>query len=219
MQKTIILILVSIGCSSLMAQLKYPATKTVDAKDTYWGVTYSDPYRWLEDMKDPEVNAWFKAQADFTNDIMNTVAGRDELIVEWKKLDKLQPPQIINPIKEGGRIFYQKRMPGEKVSKVYFQENLGAAEQLLFDPLNYLEGKTLSVQNITPSYDGKKLLIGYAENGAELQTIQVMNVDSKQFFTRCHSRSCRSYRVGRLIIRLLCILGSNRQTIWTHRLV
>ena len=181
MKKSIIFLLFFTGCSSLFAQLKYPATRTVDAQDTYWGVTYKDPYRWLEDMKDPEVNAWFKAQADLTNATMNTIAGRDELIAEWRKLDKLQPPQIYFPIKEGGRIFYQKRMPGEKVSKVYFRENMDAPEQLLFDPLTFQQGITLSVQQIAPSYDGKKLLIGYAENGAEVQTIQVMDVNTKQF--------------------------------------
>lgn len=169
--------------SSVQAQWQYPATKTVDAQDTYWGVTYKDPYRWLEDMKDPEVNVWFKAQADLTNATMNTIAGRDELIAEWRKLDKLQPPQIYYPIKEGGRIFYQKRMPGEKVSKVYFRENMDAPEQLLFDPLTFQEGKILSVQQIAPSYDGKKLLIGYAENGAEVQTIRVINVDTKLFLS------------------------------------
>ena len=54
MKKSIIFLLVFTGYSSLFAQWQYPATKTVDAKDTYWGVTYKDPYRWLEDMKDPE---------------------------------------------------------------------------------------------------------------------------------------------------------------------
>ncbi|MBL7781391.1 MAG: S9 family peptidase [Saprospiraceae bacterium] len=178
MRTTLLLCLFIAGCSSLFAQLKYPPTKTVEAQDTYWGVTYTDPYRWLEDMKDPEVNNWFKAQADLTNTTMSNIAGRDELIAEWRKLDKLQPPQIYYPIKEGGRIFYQKRMPGEKVSKVYFRENVGAAEQLLFDPLTYQQGKTLSVQQIAPSYDGKKLLIGYAENGAEVQTILVVDVNT-----------------------------------------
>lgn len=180
MRTSLIFSLFIAGCSSLFAQLKYPPTKTVDAQDTYWGVTYQDPYRWLEDMKDPEVNTWFKAQADLTNATMSTLAGRDELIAEWRKLDKLQPPQIYYPIKEGGRIFYQKRMPGEKVSKVYFRENVDATEQLLFDPLTYQAGKTLSVQQISPSYDGKKLLIGYAENGAEVQTILVVDVDTKK---------------------------------------
>ncbi|MCC6459755.1 MAG: prolyl oligopeptidase family serine peptidase [Saprospiraceae bacterium] len=181
MKNFIFLVVLALFANNAFAQFRYPATKTVDAKDTYWGVTYSDPYRWLEDMKDPEVNAWFKAQAELTNTTMNSITGRDGLIAEWRTLDKLQPPQIYFPIKEGGRIFYQKRMPGEKVSKVYFRENMAAPEQLLFDPLTFQEGKTLSVQQIAPSYDGKKLLIGYAENGAEVQTIQVLNVDTKQF--------------------------------------
>jgi prolyl oligopeptidase len=181
MKKLIIPIIVFLCYSSLFSQWQYPSTKTVDAQDTYWGVTYKDPYRWLEDLKDPNAVSWFKEQANLTNSTLNTIAGRDELIAEWRKLDKLQPPQIYYPIKEGERIFYQKRMPGEKVSKVYFREGITGVEQLLFDPLSFIEGKTLSVQQISPSYDGKKLLIGYAENGAEVQTIQVMNVDTKQF--------------------------------------
>jgi prolyl oligopeptidase len=181
MKKLTFSLLVLFYGSTIFSQWQYPTTKTVDARDTYWGVTYKDPYRWLEDMKDPNVISWFKAQADLTNATLNTLAGRDELIAEWRKLDKQQPPVIYYPIKEGGRIFYQKRMPGEKVSKVYYRENMDSPEQLLFDPLTYLEGKTLSVQGISPSYDGKKILLGYAENGAEVQTLQVMNVDTKQF--------------------------------------
>ena len=179
--KFILTLIVVLYGSNLFAQLQYPMTKTGDASDTYWGVTYKDRYRGLEDMKDPNVVSWFKAQADLTNTTLNTLSGRDELIAEWRQLDKQQPPVIFSLNKEGGRFFYQKRMPGEKVSKVYFRENLESPEQLLFNPLNYLAGKTLSVQQISPSYDGKKLLIGYAENGAEVQTIQVMNVDTKQF--------------------------------------
>ncbi len=183
MKKTLGSLIILFWAATAFAQWQYPTTKMMEVSDTYWGVTYKDPYRWLEDMKDANVESWFKQQADLTNTTMNTIAGRDELIAEWRKLDKLQPPQIYYPIKEGGRIFYQKRMPGEKVSKVYYRENINAPEQLLFDPLNYLEKKTLSVQQIAPSYDGKKLLIGYAENGAEVQTIQVMDVNTKQFLS------------------------------------
>jgi prolyl oligopeptidase len=181
MKKSILLIMILSICSTAFSQWNYPSTKTVDASDTYFGINYKDPYRWLEDIKEPNAEFWFKAQANYTDQIMNTINGRDELIAEWKKLDKMQPPVIYYPIKEGGRIFYQKRMPEEKVSKVYYRENINAQEQLLFDPLTFVEGKTLSVQSLIPSYDGKKLLIGYAENGAEVQTIQVMNVDTKQF--------------------------------------
>lgn len=183
MKNLTLLFLVILFSSTVFAQWKYPATKTVEVSDTYWGVTYKDPYRWLEDMKDEQVNTWFKAQADLTNETMNTISGRDELIAEWRELDKLQPPQIYRPIKEGGRIFYQKRMAGEKVSKVYYREGLAGEEQLLFDPSSFMEGKTLSIEGMIPSYDGKKVLLGYAENGAEVSTLQVMDVDSKKFLT------------------------------------
>jgi len=58
-QITFTIALFCTGSSS--AQYKYPATKTVDAKDTYFGVTYTDSYRWLEDLKDPNAISWFKA--------------------------------------------------------------------------------------------------------------------------------------------------------------
>lgn len=165
----------------LVAQWKYPATKTVDSSDTYFGVTYNDPYRWLEYIKQPEVETWFKQQSDYTNSVLNKLNGRDELISEWKKLDKLQPARISGRIYENGRIFYRKTMPGEAVSKLYYRQGMNGKEQLLFDPITYIQNKTLSIQGAQPSYDGKKIAIAYAEQGAEVATLKTMDVDTKQF--------------------------------------
>ena len=181
MKKTKICTLFIFVSLSISAQWKYPATKKADVTDTYFGVAYHDSYRWLEDMKNPEVTQWFKAQADLTNSTLSKISGRNALIDEWKQLDKLQPPTYRNPIKEANRIFYQKKRPGDKVSKVYYREGIAGKEQLLFDPLTFIDGKTLSVGQIVPSYDGKKLIIAYTEGGAEVFTIQIMNVDTKQF--------------------------------------
>ena len=43
--------------SPSFAQVQYPPTRTVDVSDTYFGMTYKDPYRWLEDLKDQDVEA------------------------------------------------------------------------------------------------------------------------------------------------------------------
>jgi prolyl oligopeptidase len=83
--------LIFIWASGSHAQYSYPQTKTVDSSETYFGVTYKDPYRWLEYLQKPEVGQWFKAQADYTSSVLNKISGRDELISEWKELDKLQP--------------------------------------------------------------------------------------------------------------------------------
>ena len=100
LKHTSVLCLLSI---SLFAQLKYPETKKIEVIDTYFGVDYKDSYRWLENLKDPEAISWFKSQADLTNSTMSKISGRDELIAEWKKLDKIQPAVYFSVIEENGR--------------------------------------------------------------------------------------------------------------------
>lgn len=181
MKKLIAFICIANCLFTVNAQYKYPATKTVDSSNTYFGVTYKDPYRWLEYIEDTAVGAWFKEQAAYTNSILNTVNGRDELIAEWKQLDKLQPASIRSISSENGRVFYRKTMPGENVGKLYFKETINAKETLLFDPTAYIQGKTLTISSAVPSYDGKKIAISYTQEGAEVDVIRVMDVDSKKF--------------------------------------
>lgn len=164
------------------AQYNYPPTKTVDSSDIYFGVTYKDPYRWLENMKDPKVIDWFKQQAYFSEFILNKISGRNELIAEWRKLDGLQPPSVDVQYKKGGRYFYTKKMPGEKVSKLYYRKGLYGKEELLFDPMTFIKGKTLSIEEFLPSHDGKKIIIAYTEGGKEVSTLKVMNVDTKKYW-------------------------------------
>src|SRR6478672_5366870 len=114
------------------AQYRYPATKTVDSTDTYFGVTYKDPYRWLEYIEKPEAETWFRQQSTYTDSILNTLNGRDELIAEWKELDKLRPARINTFSYENGRLFYRKTLPGENVGKIYYRQGVNGEEKLLF---------------------------------------------------------------------------------------
>ncbi len=162
MKRSVILLVICLSAYPAFAQYNYPATKTVDSTHTYFGVTYKDPYEWLENLKDSSVVSWFKQQADLTNSTLNKVSGRDGLIAEWKMLDGLQPAHISAQVYENGRIFYKKTLPGEKVGKVYYREGMTGAEQLLFDPTTYIPGKTLTVESfIAQSMMANKLAIGY----------------------------------------------------------
>jgi len=179
--RKIIPFIIAIGFShEAFAQYVYPPTKTVDSSDTYFGVTYKDPYRWLEYKQTPDVGTWFKQQAIYTDSILNNLNGRDELIAEWKRLDQLKPAKISNLVYENGRIFYRKTMPGESVGKIYYREGMMGSEHLLFDPTIYIPGKTITVERFIPSHDGKKIGIVYARDGAEIGTLIIITVDTKR---------------------------------------
>ena len=126
--------------TSSSAQWNYPPTRTVHASDTYFGKTYQDPYRWLENTKDKEVEDWFKAQANLTENLLAKIPARDALAQEWMELDKLKPATYSSITFENGRVFYKKTLGGENVGKLYYREGWNGSEQLLFDPSTYKSG-------------------------------------------------------------------------------
>ncbi|HEX5633309.1 MAG TPA: hypothetical protein VFX50_08780, partial [Gemmatimonadales bacterium] len=59
--------------------------------DTHFGVQVPDPYRFFEDVKDPAVQAWMKAQADATAAILAKIPGRDPLLARMRELEAASP--------------------------------------------------------------------------------------------------------------------------------
>jgi prolyl oligopeptidase len=159
------------------AQWTYPPSRTVDASDTYFGKTYKDPYRWLENLKDSEVEGWFQAQARLTDDILEKIPGRDALAKEWMELDKLNPAQYRSIAFENGRVFYKKTLGGENVGKLYFRQGWTGAEKLLFDPTTYKAGVTTTMESMLPSPDGRYVALALSANGAEFSEIRILDVD------------------------------------------
>ncbi len=183
MKKIILLIIAFFNAIVLLAQINYPLSKIVDSSDTYYGVKYPDPYRWLENMKEPEVENWFKAQANLTNELINKISGRDELTKEWENLSNLRQTSYGERRASKGSIFYFKTLQGENSPKYYFKKNELSKEQLLFDPATSVIGKTVTVQSAVPSHDAKKVIITYMESGSEISTLRVLDVNTKQFLS------------------------------------
>src|SRR5690349_4531406 len=157
---------------------QYPATKTVDAADTYFGKTYADPYRWLENLKDKEVETWFKAQADLTEGLLAKIPGRETLVDEWMELDKLKPAAYSAISYENGRVFYKKTLGGENVGKLYFRDGWNGTEKLLFDPGTYKTGVVTTIESAVPAWDGRHLALGLSSGGAEYSELRILEVDS-----------------------------------------
>lgn len=163
------------------AQWTYPATKTAEVSDTYFGRTYKDPLRWLENLKDKDVDAWFKAQAELTDGVLARIPGRDALVREWTALDMLQSARYRSITYENGRVFYKKTLGREKVGKLYYRDGWNGKEKLLVDPDTYKAGVTTTIQSAVPSFDGKYVALGFSSGGAEISEIRVLDVDGGTF--------------------------------------
>ena len=154
------------------APWSYPPTKTSHATDTYFGKAYKDPYRWLETLKDKDVEAWFKAQADLTDGLLAKIPARDALANEWMALDKLKPASYSQITYEQGRVFYKKTLGGENVGKLYYRDGWKGTEQLLFDPAGFKPsgakpGDVATIVSYTPSPDGRHVVLALSAAGAE----------------------------------------------------
>src|SRR5215471_5880846 len=180
--RSVALLLAVVAQSS--AQWAYPPTKTTDASDTYFGKTYKDPYRGLENLKDKDVEAWFKAQAELTDGLLGRIPGRDALANEWMALDKLRPARYNQITYEHGRVFYKKTLGGENVGKLYFRDGWKGAEQLLFDPKDFKPkgakpGDVATIVNYTPSPDGRQIVLALSAAGAEFSELRGLDVESR----------------------------------------
>ena len=91
--------------SSDMA-VTYPTTKKVDTVDTYFGTEVPDPYRWLEDDRSPETEAWVKSENEATYGYLNKIPFKEEI---KKKLENIWNYEKIGaPFKEGDYTYFYK---------------------------------------------------------------------------------------------------------------
>ena len=79
--------------------------------DYYHGTSITDPYRYLEDFKNPAVQEWVKQQADFTERSLAELRGRAELLARIQELDA-GSPFTLNGVTRlpGGELFYFKQL-------------------------------------------------------------------------------------------------------------
>ena len=112
-----------------------PPLTAQNVQDVYWGVTVDDPYRFLEQVKDPAVVSWMKGQADAADSILKSIPGRATILEALKEKDSVGGT-VISAITrtEGGRWFYLKREQGQSQAKLVWRDGVSGEERLLIDP-------------------------------------------------------------------------------------
>jgi prolyl oligopeptidase len=166
-------------CNLEITMADPPVAPVRVVSEEHHGKTVSDPYRYMEDFQNPEVQAWVKGQAEFAESKLQSLPGREELLKRIGELDGGAPYHLFGIVRRpNGDLFYFKQLVSENVAKVVFRKASGE-EQVLIDPEKLPkkddEGH-VSVSFFRVSPDGSKMLYGFAEAGSEQTTLKVLDI-------------------------------------------
>ena len=168
----------AVGQAPPQASLAAPPVAPIRAvQDDYYGTTVVDPYRYMEDLQNPEVQTWLKAQNDYTRAALTRIPGRNDLLARIRQLDEAATARVFDVRRlPGGRYMYQKRLATEDVAKLYVREGLTGDEKVLVDPVKLsAPGEAAHVINYYgASFDGAYVAYGASPGGSEDAVIHVI---------------------------------------------
>ncbi len=158
--------------------VQYPETKKTDQTDNYFSTEVADPYRWLEDDRAEDTEAWVAAENDITFGYLNHIPFRDALRDRFKTLWNY--PRYSAPFKEGENYFFYKNDGLQNQAVLYIQKSLDDAPEVFIDPNTFSEDGTVALGSVSVSSDGKYAAYSVSRSGSDWQEIEVKEVANRQ---------------------------------------
>ncbi len=157
--------------------VNYPETKKVDTVDTYFGTQVPDPYRWLEDDRSAETEAWVKTQNNVTFGYLDSIPFRDDLKQRLEKIWNYE--KLSSPFKEGNYTYFYKNDGLQNQYVVYRKKEDGEAEVFL-DPNTFSEDGTTSLMGLSFTKDGSMAAYLISEGGSDWRKAVVIDAESRE---------------------------------------
>jgi len=153
---------------------KYPNPRRMDQIDNFHGTKIHDPYRWMENLNDPELKKWIEDENQLTQTVLDTIPERN---IFKESLEELQNyPRQGMPYIRNGKEFYFKNDGTQDQFVLFVKEN--GQEQILIDPNEKSKDGIISISFTSLNEDGTLLAYGQSNAGSDWTDIYVMNVNS-----------------------------------------
>jgi len=160
--------------------LKYPQTKKVDTVNDYFGTKVADPYRWLEDDRSAETEAWVKEENKVTFGYLEQIPFRDDVKNRLTQLWNYE--KYTAPFKEGAYTYFSKN-DGLQNQYVLYRYRTGddpASAEVFLDPNSFSKDGTTSLGEISFSENGDLAAYSISEGGSDWRKVMIMDVRSKE---------------------------------------
>ena len=153
-----------------------PVARIEVVHDTYFGETLSDPYRWMENSKDPDWLPFLKAQNDRTRAVLDPLPRRAALL---RRIEQLSGDTVATSRvqRAGSLTFIQQRPLGADNSKLFVRQGASGADRLLVDPTAMSSTQShVSLDWWRASPDGRYVAYGLSKDGSEDSLLHVLAV-------------------------------------------
>jgi prolyl oligopeptidase len=158
-------------------KITYPTTKKGNVIDTYFDEKVADPYRWLEDDRSPETEAWVKAQNKVTFDYLSKISMRKKL---QKELEQVWNYEKISAPKKHGEYLYFSKNDGLQNQWVIYRQKKNQEPEIFLNPNTFSKDGTTSLGTMSYTKDGKLLAYSISEGGSDWRKIIVLNTNTKK---------------------------------------
>ena len=156
-----------------------PPTPTGPVVDIVHGRAIADPYRWLEQLGDPVVESWARAQSDYTRAVLGPAASGSagaavlplmrEVAIEASQYRRLP----------SGKAVFLARMAGDPIDAIYVRSANGTVARA-FAPAPTPDGTVRTIAFFVPAPDERHVALAIGENGSENNALYVLDLETSQ---------------------------------------
>lgn len=155
----------------------YPSAERLDLVEQLHGHAVADPYRWLEDPRDPRTESWSQAQDALARDRLDSLPGRERLASELSRL--LATGAVSVPLWRAGRAFFTRRVRGGEHSVLHVRETAAdgtVSERELIDVMALDPSGLTTLDSWVPSTEGDRLAYQLSVGGNEESELHILDV-------------------------------------------
>jgi prolyl oligopeptidase len=155
-----------------------PPAETEPVIDNYFGTKIPDKYRWLEDRKSEETQAFIDAQNAYTNRYLKQTHLRSEIVEDLEALEQVSSWTL--PMQRGENYYFMKRLSDEEQASLYIRRGWEGKDERLLDPAVISRDANVSIDLRDVSRDGSLVAYSMRQGGADETTVHVFDLKTKK---------------------------------------
>lgn len=175
-----------------------PQTERHPVTDDYFGTKIVDDYRWLEDAHSAATKAYLAREIAYTDEYMKQARIRPRIAEDLDGLVHMNQWTI--PIQRGDDYYFLRRGAREQQASIFVQHgwppvNMLPKVERLIRPSQISTDPNTSVSLLNVSRDGKLLIYGVRQGGADEEEIHFFDIHAKRDLPD-HLPPARYFSVG-----------------------